>query len=324
MATIRLILVLLAMSSSVVAADMRSGNIGTDSEIRLGLGYLNGKASSFFYDVDGVTFGTPGYRIRETDWKFDNIPMTGIGYSLGIGKSIRLNLDYWANAGDGDANADYYYWGLSGSDWTASSNHGNTSVSKMQLIDISGEYTFFTSGKRGSRNSWSAIAGYRNDAFDAQAKGGSGILTTTSFRDTNVTYSDSPVLSYQQTLAVPYLGVRYISNTRSKKEKYKVIFSMSYSVWVQGEDVFIDHRSNQKYEEEGSGGEWSKIALEVDYEITKHMMFTIGYSKQNYMDLKGTLLNTDITNGSTALYPDETASMSNKIDLISLGINYRF
>lgn len=324
MPTIRLILVLLAMSSSVVAADMRSGNISTDSEIRLGIGYLNGKASSFFYDVYGVTFGTPGYKIRETDWKFDSIPMYGIGYSLGIGKSIRFNLDYWGNAGDGDANADYYSWGLVGSDWSASSNHGNTSVSTIQLIDISGEYTFSTSGKRGARDSWSAVVGYRNDAFDAQARGGSGILTTTSFRDTNVIYPDSPMLSYKQTLSVPYLGLRYISNTRSKKDKYKVVLTMLYSVLARGEDTFIDHRSNQKYEEEGSGGEWSKITLEVDYEITKHMMFTIGYSKQNYMELKGTLLNTDITNSSTALYPDKTASMSNKTDLISLGINYRF
>lgn len=299
---------------------------GTESEFRVNAGILNGSAESSFYDATGSASGTAGYLLSKYELKMESVKMAGIGMSGNAGDNLRLNLDYWSNVGDGDSTADYRYydWNYGTTDWTDWSHHDNTTVTKAQLIDISGEYIFSESSRKRRKSSWSVVAGYKQDTFDWAVKGGSAVLSTTSLRDTYVSFADVPLLSYQQVLSVPYIGLNYRWMARVKKTKYEVRAGIQYSPLASGKDTLNEIAANQRYEAETSGGQWYKANFEVEFNVSKKIMFTIGYIYQNYSEMKGTLTQTDLTSSAVNVYPDNSSGVSNKFQMYTIGISYRF
>lgn len=326
MATLRIFFVLLAISVSAQAADIRSADLGSGTEMRLGLGILNGESGEFVYDADGSGSGIVGYKVSELNWLLNSVPMAGVGFTVNAGKVARFNIDYWANAVAGDGTMDDYDWIYIGLDWSHWSHHPDTIVRKAELIDVNGEYIFSRGRGRGTGSSWSGVVGYRRDYFDWQARRGYGIYSTipTDYRDLYVIFPDEPGISYQQTFTTPYLGVRYRTKSHSRKNKYETRFGIFYSAWVEGEDVDIHHLRDLRFEEKGSDGEWYKLELEMDFELTKQMSFMVGYSTQVYQEIKASTWMTDLTTGITTYFPGDSSGLSNKTELLSMGISYRF
>lgn len=324
MVALRVITLLLVVATPAMAANTRSTNLSANTELRLSLGFLEGESRELVYDADGSGSGIPGYKVSELFWKLNNVPMAVLGLSVNSGKSTRFNLNYSVNAADGNGTLDDYDWLYVGLDWSDWSHHPDTTVRKAEMIDVSGEYTISKERRRRERSYWSAVLGFRRDFFDWQAKGGTGIYSDVTYRDTAVAFPNVPGISYQQTFTAPYIGFHYKTINHSKKHKYETRFSILYSAWANGEDVDIHHLRDLKFEEKGSGGVWYKLGLEMYFDITKRMQFSIGYSGQVYNEIKAPTLVTDLTTGTTTYYPGDSAGLSHKSQLTSLGLSYRF
>ncbi len=323
---LRTILIVSVLFCSPVFVEAGSVQLNGNAELRLGVGILSGVSDELVYDADGSGSGRIGYKISELNWQLNQVPMAGIGVTFSAGESLLINGDYWANVVDGNGTMDDYDWIYIGLDWSHWSHHPDTTVRKAELIDINGEYVFVRESRRGEKSSWSGVLGYRRDFFDWQAKGGYGIYSTipTDYRDQYLIFPDVPGISYQQTFTTPYIGLRYRSNNRSRKSRTETRFGMYYSAWAHGEDVDIHHLRDLRFEEQGAGGQWYKFELEMDFEVSRSTMFTVGYSSQTYSEIKSSSTATDLTTDISTFYPGDSAGLSHKSELIKLGMNYRF
>ncbi len=331
MTILRALFLLFAISTSAIAADMHTSNIWNGTEMKLGAGILNGESSSIYYDVDGSTYGLTDYKFGESVWKLDDVPMAGIGFSASVGKSVRISFDYWLNTTDGGGGMKDYLWRAVGYDWSDRSQHSDTTVRKAEMIDISAEYIFADTSEGRERNYWSAVVGYRRDFFDWQARGGSAIWSSPGYRDTSVLFADIPLFTYKQTFTVPYIGVQYNTFNHTRDGRLSSRFYLQYSPLASGEDELVSTMGERyteanawKYEGEMSGGGWYRFGLEMNFEITKQIMLTLGYTLQQYNEIKGKRKETDLVGGTTTQYPEDSASMENQYNMFTLGMNYRF
>ncbi len=326
MALRRIILVVSVMLCSPIVTEARSVELAGNTEFRLGVGQLSGVSNELVYDADGSGSGITGYKVSELNWQLNQVPMAGIGVTFTAGKSLFINGDYWVNVTDGDGTMDDYDWLYIGLDWSHWSHHPDTTVRKAELMDINGEYILTHESRRREKSSWSGVVGYRRDFFDWQAKGGYGIYSTmpTDYRDQYLIFPDVPGISYQQTFTTPYIGLKYRTNNRSRKSRTETRFGMYYSAWAKGDDIDIHHLRNLRFEEQGTGGEWYKFELEMDFEVNKSVMFTLGFSSQTYSEIKASTKVIDLTTDIATFYPGDSAGLSHKSELISLGVNYRF
>ncbi len=326
MVTIRVILISLVMSTSVMAADIRSSRNWEGTEMWLGLGLLKGRSGEYVYDADGSYLGVAGHKVSELDWMLDNVPMAGVGFTVSMSEQTRFSLGYWLNAADGDGTMDDYDWLYIGYDWTDWSHHSDTTVRKAELFDVNGEYTFSKESKRREKSSWSGVFGYRRDFFEWQARGGYGIYSSAppNYRDLFVIFADVPGITYQQTFTTPYLGLQYRTSSRSRGGGYRTRFGMYYSAWAEGEDVDIHHLRDLRFEEKGNGGEWYKFEIEMVFDISRNITYSLGYSTQTYEEIKASTTVTDLTSGATAFYPGDAAGLSHKSELLTMSLQYRF
>lgn len=104
----------------------------------------------------------------------------------------------------------------------------------------------------------------------------------------------------------------------------KLSANLRYSQWTHGEDVDIHHLRDLRFEEEGDGGEWLGIDMLLDFRFHKNWSFLLGYSQNNYKEIKASMKVTDLITGDTTSYAGDSAGLDHSSGLLSLGMNYRF
>ncbi|GAB4301154.1 MAG: omptin family plasminogen activator Pla [Thiohalomonadaceae bacterium] len=291
------------------------------TQISLKAGMMSGESGEYVYDADGSASGIRGYKISELQWELDNVWMAGINLRHRFSEGFALGVDYWANAGDGDGYMTDYDWLYIGLDWSHRSQHPDTTVRDANRIDINGEFLLHRNANE--RFDVYALLGYRRDHFDWQARGGTAIYSNVTYRDTYLVFADVPVISYEQTWEVPYLGLGLRSTSLVSGRRVTADLSARYSVWAQGEDIDIHHLRDLRFEESGKDGQWLDLQLNVDVALDTNLDLTFGIAHTAYSEVKGPTTVTDLTTGATSYYPGDAAGLDHSSTLLSLGLNYR-
>lgn len=292
------------------------------TEFRIEAGILNGESGEYLYDANGSYSGRKGYKISELNWQLNSVPMLGLGFTFPAADQLRLNLDYWRNVVDGDGTMDDYDWLYVGADWSHWSHHSDTTVREVSTLDASLELGVYRTN--GDDTEIHVLLGYRMDNLDWQATGGRGIYSVDSYRDTAVSFPAVPVIAYEQHYSSPYFGIGFdAANSRGGMD---MLFSGSirYSPWVQGKDEDIHYLRDLRFEEEGSDGEWLAVELELDVAISSRLSVLLGYSYQEYREIKASMVVTDLTTGDRGYYPDGSAGLDHFSNMFTLGAKFHF
>ncbi len=289
-------------------------------EYRVATGLLNGESGEYVYDADGFYTGIPGYKISELKWQLNDVHMLGVGGTYHASNRLRLNVDYWVNAGEQDGTMDDYDWLYIGLGWSHWSHHDNTAVTKAEKFDLNGGYTLYSSAT--GSDTISALAGYRQDRFGWESSGGYGIYSDVTYRDTAVVFPETPVISYEQTYRTPYIGLALHSGGGSG---HRLVFDakLRYSQWVSAEDVDHHILRDLRFEEEGSGGDWIEYDLSLSYLLSKRASLSFSYSAQEYDEIKASSTATDLLSGTVWLYPGESAGLDHSSQQLSVGFSYQ-
>jgi plasminogen activator len=242
---------------------------------RLGVGYLTGQAREYVYWADAG-----GHTASELIWDIDSVYMFGIGGSIRPLTWLNINADLWINMGDGDGYMEDYDWMVVGMDWTDQSVHDNTDVTKAIMFDINVEMTVLST----DTISLNGIAGYRRDAFEWEARGGSYIYSVSAFRDTSGTFSgDELGITYEQIFDVPYIGIGFVGDFDS----FHVAAKVTGSFLVSGEATDHHHMRNLVTYDDFSGENMLAFDITLGYDITESIGVTASYSYEKYDTMKG-------------------------------------
>lgn len=307
-------------STGAVANEFIMGE--SRSVFRLSTGILNGESGEYVYDAAGAYSGIAGYKISELQWELKDVTMIGLGFTFPLNERVKLNFDYWRNATDGDGSMDDYDWLLPGYDWTHWSHHDDTTVRDVSRLDINGAVTFlrFSGGKA----AMSGLLGYRRDHLDWQSRGGYGIYSFNAYRDSYVIFPDIPVIAYEQTYSTPYFGLGVESLGHAGGVGILFNASMRYSPWARGEDEDIHYLRDLRFEEQGSDGKWLALDIGLEFEVDRQLSVMLGYNWQEYEEIKGSTIITDLVTGEKFYYPGDAAGLDHSSNMFNLGLNYRF
>lgn len=282
---------------------------------------MSGKSGEYVYDADGSASGIRGYEISELQWELDSVWMVGLNLRHRFIKRFALGVDYWTNAGDDDGYMTDYDWMFVGLDWSHRSQHPATSVRAADRFDINGEFLLHRNAPE--RFDVYALLGYRRDHFDWQARGGTAIYSDVDYRDTYLVFADVPVISYEQTWEVPYLGLGVRSTNLVSGRRVTADLNGRYSHWATGKDIDIHHLRDLRFEESGKNGQWLDLQLSIDVALDRNLDLTFGITHTIYSEVKGPVTATDLTTGTTSYYPGDAASLDHGSTLVSVGVSYR-
>lgn len=307
-----------------LGASAQTVSVSDDGMTQLSLraGVMNGKSGEYVYDADGSYSGIRGYKISELQWELDKVLMAGINLRHRFSERFALGVDYWTNAGDGDGYMTDYDWLVVGLDWSHRSQHPDTTVRDANRIDISGEFLLNRNAQE--RVDTYALLGYRRDHFDWQAKGGTAIYSSSgNYRDVELVLADIPVISYEQTWEVPYLGLGIRSTSLVSGRRVTADLSARYSLWARGEDIDIHHLRDLRFEESGKNGQWLDLQLNIDVALDRNLDLTFGIAHTTYSEVKGPTTVIDLNTGATTYYPGDAAGLDHSSTMLSLGLTYR-
>jgi len=298
------------------------GQSGNGVELRLNTGMLAGRSHEYVYDADGSSSGHKGYKISELIWEMDTVPMAGLGLTVPVGGLFRINMDYWQNVGEGDGTMDDYDWTYVGYPWSHWSHHDNTTVRDVSYYDVNMDFDLhrFSSGK----TKLLGILGYRRDHLDWHAKGGHGIYSVSTYRDTYVTFTNAAVCRYEQTFSTPYIGLGIESSNSAGGVDVTMHLNVRYSQWAHGEDIDHHYLRSLVITQNGDGGEWMGADLKVDFEVNPEWMFQLGYNYQKYSEIKTSKTYKKLTTGVKTYYPGDSGGLSNTSHMVNLGLKYLF
>ena len=258
--------------SGIEASTERSG-IGFDA--RFGLGYLTGEAREYVYWPQ-----RGGHKASELIWKIDSMYMAGIGGSLRPLDGMSINADLWFALGDGDGHMEDYDWLVIGSDWTHQSIHDNTDVTSGLMFDLNLEMAAFSAGSM----DFTGLVGYRRDNFEWEARGGSYIYSTSSFRDTVGTFPAGELgITYEQTWDVAYFGLGLKGDFDRIHFNAKVI----YSPFVSGEAVDHHHMRDLVTNDDFSSESMWALDIGIGYDISDALALNIAYFYEQYDTMTG-------------------------------------
>jgi plasminogen activator len=280
----------------------------------IGAGYMSGEATEIVYWPQNNN-----HKASELTWDIDELFLFGFNAELDIHRWIKVKLDTWFKAADGEGTMDDYDWQIVGADWTDWSHHEDTDVTEAYLFDVSGEFTFY----RSESTAFHAIIGYKADNFGWESRGGYYTYTGNSFRDTQGSFADGQLgISYEQTYSSPYIGI----GTELTFTKFRTQARFIYAPYVYGEAT--DHhylRNLETRETFDEYGEGDMVALDLSgsYSFSEDWSLHLGLKYQAYSSMTGDAKWIDRTAG-TVYYSADGAGMDQTSTMFTTALKYAF
>ena len=286
----------------------------TAKNVKLGIHtkLVNVKAGEFVY--------IGSHKLSELIWETRNAFMLGGDASVTLIPSwgVKLNVSGSKAVHKGNSVMDDYDWLITGAPWTHWSNHPNTTLENGLILDANLSVNLYKN--RSETVSLDLLAGYKRDQWKWGASGGTFIYSgLPGFRDISGTFSNIPVISYEQTVSTPYVGVDFKWNEEWLTLNLKFIGSNYASAkavdnhWLRTLRVTDTFRKGQMY-----GGD-----IGFTYHHSDNLTFDLNYSFQSYSENRGDASYLDTSTGIVTPLPDG-AAMSLGYQTIELGMNYSF
>ena len=288
-------------------------NIYAGDRLTFGIytGVMNGEAHELVY------FGS--HKLSELIWDIRNAYMLGASVNAVIAPSwgLKLNGSISSTITKSDSTMDDFDWLIIGADWTHWSHHDNTKLERGLAIDLNVSKEVYAS-KDGSF-AMDVALGFKRDNWRWSAAGGTFIYSTFTFRDTVGVFANIPVISYEQTINTPYIGV----SMNWHEGDFSLFTRVIGSIFVSADAVDHHYLRNLVFTDQFKSGKMIGIDLNWAYHLNEEMRCELIYSYQNYVTNRGdTSIYNQIT-GVVTVNPD-TAGMSLSYHTIGLKFTYAF
>lgn len=290
-------------------------NTEYQGSLRIGTGYLTGTAHEI---VNAGSFSEN--HMSRLNWEIDELYMGGFGFSFQK-EWVVLHGDVWISAKDGEGSLDDYDWVMEDrNDWSDWSHHDDTTV-EATMYDLTAEFLipYFTS----DHFAISLFLGFKHDTFNWDARGGTYIYSTTTFRDTTGTFPGGQLgISYEQIYKTPYIGVG-LRGVFSRFE-FSGRFIASSLVSSEGDD--IHHLRNLNITSDMDDGNMYSVDLSGSFAFTKNWIAQLAFTHTSYDDLKGNATYNTVGDNEdlvSTTYLD-AQSMALDLSMISFSVIYTF
>lgn len=277
---------------------------------RLGVGWLSGESTETVYDT-----GT-GRKLSELVWDLDSVFLLNAGASIEPTPWLRLNADVWFRLNDGSGSMDDYDYVLPGYGFTHWS-HSEVDLSEGYIVDVNAAFAFHRRGD----TVFSALAGYRRDAWEWDAKGGSYVYSVDRLYDTVGTFPDGVTsITYEQWYDVPYLGLGFTSRLAQLRVSGRVL----YSPFVSANDKDTHHFRDLVFEQDLDSTTMFALDFAIGYDLTSALALQARFQYQQYDEAQGSTTITDRATGAQYFYGGDAAGTEHESGLLSLGLQYTF
>ncbi len=170
-------------------------------------GLLTGMAQEFVFDTTGNT-------ISRLDWR-SSISVVGGEANIRIVDTLKVHIGGYTSLGSGNGAMDDYDWlytssvSATSSNWTHWSTSPNTQTLGARMLEADLRYQLLDwRTSRGERMTFDLLGGLRYTAMNWTANGGTYVYSTGgSFRNSTGALPDTPVISYEQNVYLPYIGL---------------------------------------------------------------------------------------------------------------------
>lgn len=264
------------------------------------------------------------FLLSELKWDYRSVTITGLMASAGIGGRYRVNVGYWSALAGGHGlmvDRDWIYRdsvtaGLVPGDanWTDESRHPDTSLDGGTMLDLNVNVLAL----RAAPFSLRGILGFKRDAWDWSARGGTYVYSSSGFRDNVGAFEpDRQVIEYKQTYAVPYLGIGGNWSTRS----FLVDTHLLLSPAIRASSTDYHDLRDMTFAGDFSGGFYVGLGLTTTYAVTQRWAVTFRGEYQSISRLTGDM--TVTTSDGRWVYQD-AAGVGTDALMYSLGTSWRF
>lgn len=278
----------------------------------LGAGYLTGESTELVYWPE-----VNNHKASELTWEIDNLYMVGVRGELEVGSWLSFIFDGWFKATDGEGTMDDYDWQVPGYDWTDWSHHEDTDVTDGSMIDVSANFSFFS-----SQNAvLTGIIGYKRDNFGWEARGGDYVYSNGGFRNATGSFPDGELgISYEQTLDSFYGGLGFLA---SFSNRFQLAGRVIYSPFVQGEATDYHHMRNLVTYDDFEDGDLIAFDLSGTYGFTESLGLEVGFRYQKYDTMQGDG-EWHFNNEGVVINYENGAGMDQSSTMITTSLKYTF
>lgn len=282
--------------------------------IQNSIGQLNGEARELVYDWDE---NGNRYKLSELIWDLKSLTMGGITASAKIYNRYHVSFGYWGAMNTGDGQMDDYDWFIPGGDWTHWSL-SDVEVDQGSLIDLNSSIDAW----RGHGVTLSGIIGYRQNTWSWLDHGirhiySSNPYSPAGFRDEVMEDDYSTLITYRQTIRIPYAGVQATGDF----DRFQLRAYGDYSPFVSADDYDHHIYFDDEYEETFSGGSFYGLGVACSWRAWRNLFVTLAFDYQNVPEISGDM--TVRSEGVTRSYQDN-AGLSNTFSMYSLRVGYTF
>ena len=328
-ATCTLVLSIFSLSQGVEAKEINNKKEavvhkgGMGFEARIGVGYLQGEATSWVYNTQAQSRAE-----SKLPWTLDSVLMVGGGITFKPVSWLTLNADVWTKVSGNSEMTDWdwiYDGGEWKGDWTHWSHTDPVSLEDGQIIDLNASIPVYKTPKLTVHG----LVGYLRDHWSWDGTGGTthGIYSSDAtvpegFRDHIWTEQGNGAngITYEQTFDTPYLGIGFGLKLNPITVNAKVIGS----TFVNAEDY--DHHLSRDLRFYGDfGGDNNMIGMtcEVVYDLTKSLSLGATVNYVNYSPMTGDVDNINDANGERYTTAG-TAGTELQRTSLNLSLAYRF
>lgn len=297
---------------SLFSTNLYSAN--TES-FEISISTVNSKSHELIYDPYSDK------KLSELIWKAENVKLLGFKYKHTLSSLEYLTLNYQKNIDDGNSVMNDYDWLKDyTSEWSDWSNHPDTKLDRLTLLDFS--YTKYLISNSDIKKY--ITLGYKIENKKFRAYNGTYIYSSTSgFRDLSGSFSGLGI-TYEETFKVIYAAVELSKNY----ERFIFRGKLTYSPKVEATNSDTHHAryftNNNKFNNTTMLG----FDLGVDYKFAQDLLLSAGYSVVNYKKTDGTTTRT-YYDGATEEIPGTAyvyggAGISNSYSSINFTIIKKF
>lgn len=298
------------MHTKSTILSQQSNRSGLQFETYLATGLLNGEAHEFVYWPD-----EGNHKASELIWKLENVFMLGAGASLKPTQWLKLNIEGWSIASDGEGSMDDYDWLEPGQDWTDWSHHNDVTVTKGSRLDFNAQIPVFNN----QTLTINTFLGYKSENWEWEARGGSFIYSTNGFRDTTGIFPEGELgITYEQTVNVPYAGLGLTLDANPFRLQTRILGS----TLVSGEAVDQHHMRSLVVYDDFSGGNMFAFEALADFMINQNFSVGGGFYYTNYDSMTGDS-EWHFSDGQISVSPDG-AGMDLQHTMLLINLLYRF